>query len=89
MVERSTDGAGLVAACTAEAAHRRDHHHSVGGSCHPHVVEVVHLGHRAVVICHDCEADSGFLSGREADAVAADHRARTVGAGNPALGPAA
>ena len=85
----ATDGADLVAACTAAAAHRRDHHHPVGGSCHPHVVEVVHLGHRAVVVCHDCEADSGFLSDREADAVAKDHRAGTIGTGNPALGPAA
>lgn len=90
MLDSSTaDGAALVAACTAAAAHRRDHHHPADSSCHPHVVEVVHLGHRAVVVCHDCEADSGFLSEREADAVATDHRARTVGAGNPALGPAA
>lgn len=85
----AADGAALVAACTAEAAHRRDHHHPMGSSCHPHVVEVVHLGHRAVVVCHDCEADSGFLSEREADAVATDHRTRTVGTDNPALGPAA
>jgi hypothetical protein len=89
MVETSAYGAALVAACTAAAAHRRDHHHVDGGDCHPHAVEVVHLGHRAVVVCHDCEADTGFLSEREADAMATDHRARTVGAANPALGPAA
>ena len=85
----ATDGAALVAACTAAAAHRRDHHHPAGGSCHPHAVEVVHLGHRAVAVCHDCEADSGFLSEREADTVATDHRSQTIGGGTPALGPAA
>ena len=53
--------AALVAACAAAAAHRRDHHHAAPVSCHPHVVEVVHLGHRAVTVCHDCESDSGFL----------------------------
>jgi hypothetical protein len=83
------EGAALVAACTAAAAHRRDHHHPIAISCHPHAVEVVHLGHRAVVVCHDCESDSGFLPEREADAVAAAHRGRTVGDGSPALGPAA
>lgn len=83
------EGAALVEACTAAAVHRRDHHHPVSTSCHPHVVEVVHLGHRAVVVCHDCESDSGFLPEREADAVAATHRGRTVGGGSPALGPAA
>lgn len=83
------EGAALVAACTATAAHRRDHHHPLSTSCHPHVVEVVHLGHRAVVVCHDCEADSGFLPEREANAVAAAHRVATVGGGSPALGPAA
>ena len=63
-------GAALVAACTAAAAHRRDHHHAAAGTCHPHAVEVVHLGHRAVTVCHDCESDSGFLPEREAEAVA-------------------
>jgi hypothetical protein len=82
-------GTALVAASTAAAAHRRDHHHRVGSTCHPHVVEVVHLGHRAVAVCHDCGADSGFLPEREADAVATDHRARTAAAAHPALGPAA
>ncbi len=68
-----------VAACTAAAAHRRDHHHAPATGCHPHAIEVVHLGHRAVAVCHDCEADSGFLPERQAEAVAGAHRAETVG----------
>jgi len=64
-----------VAACTMAAAHRRDHEHRVGGDdCHPHVVEVVHLGPRAVCVCHDCRLDSGFLPRREAEVMAAGHR---------------
>ncbi len=64
-----------VAACTMAAAHRRDHQHSLAADdCHPHVVEVVHLGRRAVTVCHDCRLDSGFLPRREAEALAADHR---------------
>ena len=67
-----------VAACTAAAAHRRDHVHSHGaGDCHPHVVEVVHLGGRAVTVCHDCQLDSGFLPRRQAEALAAGHRELT------------
>ena len=63
-----------VAACTMAAAHRRDHDHSVGADeCHPHVVEVVHLGRAAVCVCHDCRLDSGFLPGREAEALATGH----------------
>ena len=61
-----------VAACTMAAAHRRDHKHNLGADdCHPHVVEIVHLGRRAVTVCHDCRLDSGFLPGREAEALAA------------------
>jgi hypothetical protein len=64
-----------VAARTMAAAHRRDHDHSPGAdACHPHVVEIVHLGLRAVCVCHDCRLDSGFLSRREAEGLAADHR---------------
>lgn len=64
-----------VAACTMAAAHRRDHDHSLGAdACHPHVVEVVHLGRRAVCVCHDCRLDSGFLPRREAEALAVGHR---------------
>jgi hypothetical protein len=69
-----------VAASTVAAVHRRDHHHEQSQpSCHPHAVEVVHLGHRAVTVCHDCEADSGFVSEREAEDLARQHREQTVG----------
>ena len=64
-----------VAARTMAAAHRRDHDHSPGAdACHPHVVEIVHLGLRAVCVCHDCRLDSGFLPARAAAALAVDHR---------------
>jgi hypothetical protein len=67
-----------VAACTRAAVHRRDHHHRLASEdCHPHVVEVVHLGHRAVTVCHDCRLDSGFLPRREAESLAAGHREQT------------
>ena len=67
-----------VAACTMAAAHRRDHQHHLGAEdCHPHAVEVVHLGRRAVTVCHDCRLDSGFLPRREAEALAAGHRELT------------
>jgi hypothetical protein len=82
-------GADLVAACTAAAAHRRDHHHAAAVTCHPHAVEVIHLGHRAVTVCHDCESDSGFLPEREAEAVADAHRAQTLGDAAIRLGRAA
>lgn len=68
-----------VAACTMAAAHRRDHEHSLGtDGCHPHEVEVVHLGRNAVCVCHDCRLDTGFLSRREAEARAASHREQTL-----------
>jgi hypothetical protein len=67
-----------VAACTMAAAHRRDHQHSpAADDCHPHAVEVVHLGSRAVCVCHDCRLDSGFLPRREAEALAVGHRELT------------
>ena len=58
--EHNQSAAG--AACTIDAAHRRDHHHGDNGACRPHLIEVVHLGRRAVAVCHDCRRDSGFLS---------------------------
>ena len=70
-----------VAACTVTAAHRRDHDHSLSAQrCHPHVVQVVYLGHRALTVCHDCRADSGFLPRREAERLAGEHRDQTRGA---------
>ena len=83
------ESAALVAACTAAAAHRRDHHHAAAVTCHPHVVEVIHLGHRAVTVCHDCGSDSGFLPARVAQAVADAHRIQTLGDGGARLNPAA
>ena len=71
-----------VAACTADAVHRRDHHHDGGETCHPHRVEVVHLGHRAIAVCHDCGRDSGFLPERDADQLASAHRDETVADGH-------
>lgn len=72
-----------VAACTVDAVHRRDHHHEGDQACHPHLVEVVHLGRRAVAVCHDCGVDSGFLPERDADRLASDHRDETAGQGCP------
>lgn len=71
-----------VAAQTTAAVHRRDHRHD-GEECHPHAVEVVHLGSSAVVVCHDCGADTGFVPQRYAAEVAAEHRAATVTATVP------
>ncbi len=73
-VDLSKSSLADVAACTMAATHRRDHAHGTDECCHPHVVEVVHLGSRAVCVCHDCRLDSGFLSRREAEGLAADHR---------------
>ena len=83
------ESAALVAASTAAAAHRRDHYHAAAMTCHPHSVEVVHLGHRAVTVCHDCASDSGFLPEREAESVADTHRIHTSGDEGARLGPAA
>ncbi|MFY9916530.1 MAG: hypothetical protein WAK18_17790 [Nocardioidaceae bacterium] len=70
--------ASAVASCTLEAAHRRDHDHSGPDTgCHPHTVEVVHLGERAAMVCHDCHTDSGFIPHREAWHLACDHRSDT------------
>jgi hypothetical protein len=66
-----------VAACTVDAVHRRDHHHGADEPCHPHLVEVVHLGRRAVAVCHDCRLDSGFLPECDADRLACAHREET------------
>ena len=79
MEQQQTTRVTDVAACTMAAAHRRDHEHGLGADgCHPHVVEVVHLGRRAVTVCHDCRLDSGFLPRREAEAMAAGHRELTL-----------
>jgi len=78
MEQQPMTGITEVAASTMAAAHRRDHQHShAADECHPHLVEVVHLGCRAVTVCHDCRLDSGFLPHREATSLAAGHRAQT------------
>jgi hypothetical protein len=59
------------------AVHRRDHVHSEN-CCHPHTVEVVHLGPASIAVCHDCGYESGFETVRECERAAADHRCATV-----------
>jgi hypothetical protein len=83
--------AAEVAACTAAAAHRRDHHHEGKSQCcQPHCVQVIHLGQRAVAVCHDCQMDSGFLPHRDAERLAERHREDTLTACVPFPGaPAA
>ena len=90
MVTYSTvESAALVAAGTTAAVHRRDHHQGLARSCHPHTVEVVHLGHRAVTVCHDCASDSGFMPERAAEALAQTHRTQTLDGASTPLCPAA
>jgi hypothetical protein len=61
------------------AAHRRDHAHTgTHNPCRPHVVEVVHLGSQAVMVCHDCLEDSGFVAHRHAEHLAAEHQLLTT-----------
>jgi len=75
-----------VAANATTAAHCRDHDHLPSASCcHPHAVQVVYLGHRALTVCHDCRADTGFLPSREAERLADGHRDQTRGENAPLL----
>lgn len=76
-----------VAASTVDAVHRRDHQHGDAEACHPHLIEVVHLGRRAVTVCHDCGQDSGFLPERDADQLANAHRQVTADDGRSTLLP--
>ena len=70
-----------VAACTAKAAHGRDHDHARSvPCCHPHAVQVVYLGRLALTVCHDCRADLGYLPYWEAERLAQGHRDQTRGA---------
>jgi hypothetical protein len=68
-----------IAASTATAVHSRDHSHPADvHRCHPHVVEVVYLGHWALTVCHDCPADSGFVPSQEAEHLAEEHKVQTL-----------
>jgi transcriptional regulator of nitric oxide reductase len=60
------------------AVHRRDHAHAEAGPCHPHSVEVVHLGTASIAVCHDCVFESGFHTVRECERAATDHRLATA-----------
>jgi hypothetical protein len=62
---------------TLTAVHRRDHVHSTD-CCHPHDVEVVHLGHLAMTVCHDCSYEFGFDDTHSCEQVAHEHRAATA-----------
>jgi len=87
-VEQATDRVEVaeVAACTTTAAHGRDHHHAFSVECcHPHAVELIFLGRRALTVCHDCRVDSGFLPYREAERLAQAHREQTRGASSVPL----
>jgi hypothetical protein len=86
MFDSTHQQSNAVAACTVDAVHRRDHHHGEDEACHPHLIEVVHLGHRAMAVCHDCGQDSGFIAEREADRLASEHRQATVSDGGSTIG---
>jgi hypothetical protein len=79
-VEQLTDRVEVaeVVACTTTAAHGRDHHHVFSVECcHPHAVELIFLGRRALTVCHDCRVDSGFPPHWEAERLAKGHREKT------------
>jgi hypothetical protein len=78
MKHRGTSTATPVALSTVDAVHRRDHTHTTGQACHPHAVEVIGLGHSAMVVCHDCASDTAFMDLRRADLVAERHRRMTA-----------
>ena len=62
---------------TLTAVHRRDHEHGTG-ACHPHEVEVVHLGHVAMTVCHDCTYEFGFEDTHTCEREADVHRCATA-----------
>lgn len=69
-------GPESVVASMLDAVHRRDHLH-VGTCCAPHHVEVIHLGSASIAVCHDCGFESDFLSMRDCERAAGDHRLET------------
>jgi hypothetical protein len=69
----------VLAESVLAAAHRRDHAHvGTHNPCRPHAVEVVHLGTQAVMVCHDCLEDSGFVAHRQAEHLAVEHQQLTT-----------
>jgi hypothetical protein len=62
---------------TLTAVHRRDHEHR-SDCCHPHDVEVVHLGHLAMTVCHDCTYEFGFDDTHTCEREADVHRSVTA-----------
>jgi hypothetical protein len=74
MTPSSTES--IVASMLA-AVHRRDHGHP-DSSCRPHQVEVIHLGNASIAVCHDCSFESEFLSMRDCERTAGDHRMATA-----------
>jgi hypothetical protein len=59
------------------AVHRRDHAHP-DVPCHPHAVEVVHLGSASIAVCHDCGFESGVQTVRACEHAATEHRRATA-----------
>jgi hypothetical protein len=59
------------------AVHRRDHAHH-DGVCHPHAVEVIHLGSASIAVCHDCGFETDFTSMRACERAASEHRHATL-----------
>lgn len=73
----TAQGADAIVRSMLAAVHRRDHAHG-DESCRPHQVEVIHLGSASVAVCHDCGYESDFLSMRECERNAGDHRMATA-----------
>jgi hypothetical protein len=73
----TTNATEPIARAMLAAVHRRDHAHSAA-CCHPHSVEVVHLGAASIAVCHDCGFESGFHTVRDCERAATEHRLTTV-----------
>jgi hypothetical protein len=66
-----------IVTATLAAVHRRDHRHD-GDCCHPHDVEIVHLGRSAMAVCHDCGFSYGFEVEAECRHAAEIHQSATA-----------
>lgn len=71
------NGPEAVVRSMLAAVHRRDHGHQ-DSCCTPHQVEVIHLGNASIAVCHDCGFESEFLSMRDCERTAGDHRMATA-----------